>query len=116
MTKRYPESTDTPPERAFIVGVLLRGQEGLLPLEDSLAELTLLADTAGLEVVGQTYQRLDQPNPQTFIGTGKVEEVRALADEFRADVILFDDELLPRHQRELENAFGDKVRVLDRTA
>ncbi|MFZ6030699.1 MAG: GTPase HflX [Chloroflexota bacterium] len=116
MTKNHPESTTLPPERALAVGVVLSGQEGLLPLEDSLAELALLADTAGLDVVGQTYQRLEKPNPQTFIGAGKVEEVRALAEEFQADVILFDDELLPRHQRELESAFGDKLRVLDRTA
>jgi GTP-binding protein HflX len=116
MTKHTSESTTQPAERAFVVGVALRGQEGLLSLEDSLAELALLADTAGLEVVGQTYQRLDQPHPKTFIGPGKLEEVRALADEFQADVILFDEELLPRHQRELEAVFGEKLRVLDRTA
>jgi GTPase len=116
MTKRTSEPTLRPAERAFIVGVVLRGQEGLLSIEDSLAELSLLAETAGLEIVGQTYQRLEKPHPQTFIGPGKVEEVRALADEFQADVILFDDELLPRHQRELEAIFGEKLRVLDRTA
>jgi GTP-binding protein HflX len=116
MTKHSLESTVLPAERAFVVGVELRGREGLLSLDDSLAELALLADTAGLEVVGQTYQRLETPHSQTFIGPGKVEEVRALADEFQADVILFDDELLPRHQRELEAIFGEKLRVLDRTA
>jgi GTP-binding protein HflX len=116
MTKHTTESTTPPVERAFVVGVALHGQEGLLSLDDSLAELALLADTAGLEVVGQTYQRLDQPHPKTFIGPGKLEEVRALAEEFQADVILFDEELLPRHQRELEAAFGEKLRVLDRTA
>lgn len=116
MTKQYSESTILPPERAFLVGVALRGQENLLHLDDSLAELAMLAETAGLDVVGQTHQHLDRPNSQTFIGPGKVDEVHALADEFHADVILFDDELLPRHQRELENAFGDHLRVLDRTA
>jgi GTP-binding protein HflX len=56
------------------------------------------------------------PNPKTYIGPGKVEEVRALIEELFADVIIFDDELSPRHLRELEKVFGEKVRVLDRTA
>ncbi len=71
----------------------------LLPVEDSLLELNRLADTAGLEVVGQTYQRLNHPNPATYIGAGKVEEIKLLAEDLEVDVILFDDELLPRHQR-----------------
>ena len=81
-----------------------------------MLELERLADTAGLEVVGQTYQKFDSPNPSTFIGSGKVEEVKTLADDMDADVILFDDELSPRHQRELEKRFGDDRKVLDRTA
>ncbi len=88
----------------------------LLPVEDSLLELARLADTAGLEVVGQTYQRFDNPNPATYIGSGKVEEVKTLAEDLEADVILFDDELSPRHQRELEKQFGENRKVLDRTA
>jgi len=116
MAKKLPEPTLLPRERALLVGVQIYGQENLLSLEDSLAELALLADTAGLEVVGQTTQRLDHPNPKTFIGPGKVEEVRALAEEFQADVLLFDEELSPRHLRELEKIFGDQIRILDRTA
>ncbi len=116
MAKRQPEPTEKPRERTFMVGVELRGQAGLLTLDDSLAELALLADTAGLEVVGQITQRLDTPNVQTFIGPGKVEEVKALAEETRAEVILFDEELSPRHLRELEQIFGANVRLLDRTA
>ena len=100
MTKRTPELTERPRERAFLIGVELRGQEGLLSISDSLAELGMLASTAGLNVVGQTTQKLNVPNAKTFIGSGKVEEVKALADETQAEVILFDDELSPRHQRE----------------
>jgi GTP-binding protein HflX len=85
-------------------------------MDDSLAELSLLADTAGLDVVGRVTQRLDRPNAKTFIGAGKVEEVQAIGEEVAADVILFDDELSPRHQRELEKIFGENVRVLDRSA
>ena len=88
----------------------------MLPAEASLEELALLADTAGIDVVGQTIQRFDKPNSATYIGPGKVEEVKILIDELQADVVLFDDELSPRHQRELETIFGEDVKVLDRTA
>jgi GTP-binding protein HflX len=116
MAKKVPVSTTPPRERAFLVGVELYGQHSLLTVEDSLAELSLLADTAGLEVVGEITQKLDRPNPETFIGSGKVEELKALAEETLAQVIVFDEELSPRHQRELEKHLGGSVRVLDRTA
>jgi GTP-binding protein HflX len=116
MPSKEPELTSLPRERTFMVGVELRGNDNLLSLEDSLAELELLASTAGLEVVGEVTQKLDTPNPKTYIGPGKVEEVKAFVEELLVDVILFDDELSPRHLRELEKIFGEKVRVLDRTA
>lgn len=94
---------------------LKRGRP-LLTIEDSLQELARLADTAGLDVVGQTFQRLDKPDQATYIGAGKVEEVKTVATELDANVILFDDELEPRHQRELEEIFGEDVKVIDRTA
>jgi GTP-binding protein HflX len=114
--KKTPELTTRPPERTFLVGVEIYGNQNLLSLTSSLDELTLLADTAGLCVVGRTYQKLDNPNPQTFIGPGKVEEIKVFIEDLQADVLLFDDELSPRHLRELENIFGDKIRILDRTA
>jgi GTPase len=116
MTKKIPEPTAKPRERTFLVGVEVFGQDHLLTLEDSLTELSLLADTAGLEVIGELTQKVDRPNPETFIGSGKVEELKALADESLAQVIIFDDELSPRHQRELQKHLGESVRVLDRTA
>ncbi len=116
MTKRTPEPTKLPRERAFLIGVELRNQEQILTIDDSLTELGLLASTAGLNVVGQTTQKLNSPNPKTFIGSGKVDEVKSLAFETQADVILFDDELSPRHQRELEKIFGEDFRIIDRTA
>lgn len=116
MAKKNPELTERPRERALLVGVQIYGQADLLALNDSLAELELLADTAGLDVVGQITQKLDKPNPQTFVGPGKVEEIKALVEELDADVILFDEELSPRHLRELEQIFGQNVRVVDRTA
>ncbi len=115
MSKRIPEPTQRPKERAFLVGVDLRSDPSLLTMEDSLAELTRLAETAGLEVVGETYQRMEHPNVETYVGSGKVEEIRALAEEMLADVIIFDNELSPRHLRELEQRLP-KLRFLDRTA
>jgi GTP-binding protein HflX len=96
--------------------VELRDSDSLLPVEDSLDELTRLADTAGIDVVGQAIQRIDKPNSATYIGAGKVEEVKMLIEELQADVVIFDDELSPRHQRELEEIFGEDVKVIDRTA
>ena len=116
MAKRIPEPTMQPRERAFLVGVELYQQPGLLTLDDSLIELALLADTAGLEVVGELTQKLGQPHVQTYIGPGKVEELKALAEDSLAQVVIFDDELSPRHQRELEKVLGTNIRVLDRTA
>ncbi|RPI88120.1 MAG: GTPase HflX [Chloroflexi bacterium] len=116
MAKKTPEPTTRPRERAFLVGVELRREENILSMDESLDELSLLADTAGLEVVGIATQKLDAPHPNSFIGPGKVEEVKALVEETQADVVLFDEELIARHLRELEKVFGEKVRVLDRTA
>lgn len=81
-----------------------------------LTELALLSDTAGLDVVGDLTQKLDHPNPETFIGAGKTEELKALVEETLANVVIFDDELSPRHLRELERILGNNVRVMDRTA
>src|SRR5512134_3674586 len=116
MSRKIPQPTTPPRERTFLVGVQIHGGRQLLPLEDSLSELALLSDTAGLEVVGELTQKLDRPNVETYIGPGKVQELKALAEETLADVVIFDDELSPRHQRELEKALGKSVRVLDRTA
>lgn len=116
MSKKVAEPTTRPRERAFLVGVEIREQHSLLSLDESLNELALLADTAGLVVVGQTSQHLDKPHPDTYIGSGKVEEIQALVEDSLAEVVIFDNELSPRHQRELEERFGTAVRVLDRTA
>ena len=116
MAKKIPEPTTQPRERAFIVGVELNQQPGLLTLEDSLTELALLCDTAGLEVVGELTQKLNHPHVETYIGPGKVEELKALAEDSLTQVVVFDDELSPRHQRELEKALGINMRLLDRTA
>jgi len=103
-----------PLPQAFLVGVELKNQPNSWSVEASLAELAQLARTAGVEVVGQTYQKLEAINPATFIGKGKVEELRLLRDGLGFDLVIFDEELSPRQQRELEEALG--VQILDRTA
>ncbi len=115
MAKKQPESTKKPIEKAFLVGVELKGSNSILSLDDSLEELERLADTAGLQVAGVLTQKLEKPASDTFIGSGKVEELRMLVEDCEADVIIFDNELSPRHQRELERVFHDNLQVMDRT-
>lgn len=116
MSKRTSHPTIPPREKAFLVGVEIYQQRTLLPLEGSLAELALLADTSGLEIAGELTQKLDRPHVKTYIGPGKVDELKLLVEETLSQVVIFDDELSPRHQRELQEALGTNVRVLDRTA
>jgi GTPase len=116
MAKKIPQPTNPPRERVFLVGVDLFQQKTFLPLEDSLTELALLSDTSGLDVVGELTQKLDRPHVKTYIGPGKVDELKMLVEETVSQVVIFDDELSPRHQRELQEALGRNVKVLDRTA
>ncbi len=116
ITMKIPQNTIQPRERAFLVGVDLQQEEDLLSIDDSVEELALLAESAGLDIVGRVTQRLRAPNPKTFIGSGKVEEVKALVEEVQADIVVFDEELSGRHLRELEKIFGDQIRIIDRTA
>ncbi|MGC9335344.1 MAG: GTPase HflX, partial [Anaerolineae bacterium] len=108
--------TQRPAERALLVGVELKGWQAGWDLEDSLMELGQLARTAGLDVVGQTWQRLDQYNPATLIGSGKVKELVDLRDDLGCNVVIFDEELSPRQLRNLEEALGEEVKILDRTS
>jgi len=103
-------------EQAVIVGVNVKGSRPLLSMEDSLTELALLADTAGIEVVGQVTQNVGKIEAATFVGSGKVQEIIDTVVATGAKVVLFDDELSPRHQRELEEKLGENVKVLDRSA
>lgn len=116
-TTNEPINTEAAPEAALMVGVQLRSEtDPRFTLDDSLRELELLAETAGLEVVGEVTQNLPNPNSRTYVGSGKLEEIKLMADELDAKVILFDEELSPRHQRELEKELGHGKKVIDRTA
>lgn len=102
-------------ERAILVGIEYK-DASLDDSELSLAELARLTDTAGATVVATATQKLDAPNPRTFIGSGKAEEIAGLCRSLAADVVIFDEELSPSQQSNLEKAMPKEVKVIDRTA
>ena len=114
MARFEPKDTAIRPERAILVGVDLGHSDW--PIEESLAELGRLAQTDGAEVVGTMVQRLDRPVPKTFIGSGKVAELVEEVRRLNADVVIFDDELSPSQQSNLEKAVGEPTKIIDRTA
>ena len=114
MGRFKPMSTAPVPERAILVGVDYG--KGDWSIDESLAELARLTETDGAEVVQIVTQRLDHPIPKTYIGSGKVREVADLVAARDADVVVFDDELSPSQQFNLERAFKEPTKVIDRTA
>lgn len=98
-------------EAAVVVGVLLENQP--LPYGPPLEELEGLAKTAGVKVVGQLTQRRQVPDAATYMGKGKVEELKSLAGKQKANLVVFDNDLSPGQTRNLEKATG--VKVVDRT-
>ena len=101
-------------EHAFLVAVDQDKSESLWSVEDSLSELGTLANTAGAEVVGTMIQRLHHPDVATYIGKGRVQELSDTEKELGLDLVIFDDELSPSQQRNLEKMLD--ARVIDRTA
>ena len=114
MGRFKPFETAPVPERALLVGVDLGDAEW--PIGESMDELARLAETDGAVVVGRTTQRLDHPVPRTYVGSGKAEEICRLVRELSVDVVIFDDELTPSQQSNLEKAVGEPTKVIDRTA
>ena len=104
--KRNEAAGGRPKQRAYCIAALERG--------DDLGELRELLRTAGVAVVGQTVQHLEKPHPNTYLGPGKLIEVKELATAADANVIACDDELSPRQERNLEEALG--MPVVDRTS
>jgi GTP-binding protein HflX len=102
-----PDSLE--PERGFVLAVLAQGVDA----EDQLAEVKELARTAGVEPVGTVVQRRARPAQRTYVGKGKLDELKQRFAESNADSVIVDDELDPSQQRYLENALN--VRIVDRT-
>ncbi|PIA55878.1 hypothetical protein AQUCO_00700301v1 [Aquilegia coerulea] len=104
-------------EKCYLVAVERKGEQEIsFGIEESLKELAQLADTAGLMVVGSSFQKLVTPNGRTYIGSGKVTEIKDAVHALDVETVIFDDELSAGQLRNLEKAFGGKIRVCDRTA
>ncbi len=103
-----------PQERAFLIAVNSKKADTHWSVEDSLAELASLAKTAGAEVVGTAVQQLEKPDPRTYFGKGRAEELVGLCSAVDASLIIADDELTPNQQLHLEEIL--KMDVIDRTA
>lgn len=107
------KNTDAEEERAILAGVERPGQQ-LWTIEESMAELARLADTAGAKIVGQFTQRKEKPDAAFFLGKGKVSEIAMEIQNTNANLLILDDELTPSQQHNLEQTLG--VKVIDRTA
>ena len=103
----------TPPaDGAILVGAPKRGSADALRAEEHLDELARLADTAGAEIVGRLIQQVRTPNPQSYVGSGKLEELQQMVADTEASLVIFDDELSPVQGKNLENVL--EVRIVDR--
>jgi GTP-binding protein HflX len=110
VTTRQPDpAPGAAPERGFVLGVFAKGVDG----EEELAELRELARTAGVRPVSELVQHRDRPDPRTFVGKGKLAELKSGYAESEAEVLIVDEELTPTQQRTLEDALN--ARVVDRT-
>jgi len=107
-----PEKKTEDAETAIIVGVIIP-QESRWEVRDHLNELEHLARTAGAEVTDRVTQSLNSPNPATFVGSGKVQEIKRLVEQRESDLVIFDDELSPVQVKNIEEKVDCKL--LDRT-
>jgi GTP-binding protein HflX len=101
--------------RALLVGIEIKGDSSTWTVRDSLDELAQLALTAGLTVAARTYQKLSHPNPSTYVGSGKVQELKELVAAENIRYVIFDEELSPGQHRKIEKVLGTEVRIIDRT-
>ena len=101
-----------PAERAILVGAPRKGANAKTLVTEHLEELARLADTAGATVVGTLTQQLDRPNPSTYLGKGKIEELKVMVAELEATLVIFDDELSPGQGKNIEGELNQ--RVMDR--
>ncbi len=105
--------TNTESENAVLVGIITPGQSEA-EANEYLDELAFLADTAGMTATKMFTQKLEHPNPATFVGTGKLAEIKAYIEEEEVGTVIFDDELSPKQLRNIEKEL--KVKILDRTS
>ena len=101
-------------EKTIVVGIVTQNQDEE-KLREYLDELEFLTFTAGGEVVKRFWQKMDKPNPKTFVGTGKLEEIKYYVKDNAITTVIFDDELTPSQQKNINRELGDECKVLDRT-
>lgn len=105
--------TEAKSEEAVLVGLITRNQNEA-QAKEYLDELDFLSRTAGVQPVERFIQRIDQPHAVTFVGKGKLEEIRQYVEEHEIGLVIFDDELTPKQLRNIEQVL--KVKILDRTS
>lgn len=101
-------------EKTVVVGIVTQTQDED-KLNEYLDELEFLTFTAGGEVIKRFYQKMDKPNPKTFVGSGKLDEIKYFIKDNEVSTIIFDDELSPSQQKNINRELGDECKVLDRT-
>jgi GTPase len=114
MIKKATITTQVLPEKVFLVTVVTKESSQIVSAETSQNELAQLAKSAGAEVVGKAIQRLDVPTKAYYLGKGKLDEIVALKNSLNYNSVVFDDELSPVQQKNLEEAF--QLKVIDRVA
>lgn len=112
MKKKFQTTSEKIVETAVLVGVTTRDQDEKTTIE-YLDELAFLAETAGVKTLKRFTQKLDRPHPKTFIGKGKMEDVKSFIKEHEIHTVIFDDELSPSQLRNIERAL--EVKILDRS-
>ena len=101
-------------EKTIVVGIVTQNQDED-KLREYLDELEFLTFTAGGEVVKRFWQKMDKPNPKTFVGTGKLDEIKYYVKDNDITTVIFDDELSPSQQKNINRELGEDCKVLDRT-
>lgn len=101
-------------EKTVVVGIVTQNQDEA-KLREYLDELEFLTFTAGGEVIKRFWQKMDKPNPKTFVGSGKLEDIKYFVKENEVSTVIFDDELSPSQQKNINRELGDDCKVLDRT-
>jgi GTP-binding protein HflX len=111
---KLQSTTQLEAERAFLVGINVKAKTSYWSIDSSMKELSILAKSAGVEIVGELIQKLEKPLSTIYLGSGKLKDLINLREQSQYNVVIFNDELSPRQQKNLEEAL--EVKVLDRTA
>lgn len=113
MTQKLHDTQDLTVERAVLVGLIIKGEQDEEQVAEYLDELAFLAETAGAETIKRFTQKVGHPDRKTFVGKGKLEEIRLFVKEYEIGLVIFDDELSPSQIRNVEKEL--ECKILDRS-